>query len=379
MRFVIFADKSYNYIKPISIGLHNTLTEMGHESEIWYDGLYWLQDLNLTKMFFADILRFFKNAKAKNAKLYIYRWWNLLNFYTKKRKKSLRECDCVIVVMNCPRAFDDNALKRVEYIRDAYHKPVVNYDFHYLPNQAWWGRIKQFEKYKGLEKYDWYLPVGLITEFAVPESIPQIYDCIGMDVTSPDLYPEQTEFRVLLDFPRPGHEEQRKQEKRLLDRLGILYYELNGRYTTNQIRAIYRRTSAYIVSSRESFGLPIVELQLCGAKILTPHKEWVPAHFLNKSPFENGYGDLGGNFIEYHDSEDLSAILIQLSQSFDPQGNLDLFKSDYPFYYKINKVALDAFINRLLNGEVNSNTHISHKPYNELISEDQDYESSDIQ
>lgn len=376
MKFVIFADKSYNFIKPLATGLHRTIQEMGHESEIWYDGLYWLFDLNLIKVFFGDLYRIYLNAKEGKKDRYIYRFFNLLTFYNKKRHKSLMECDCIIVVQNCPSAF--SLIKRLDFIREKYKKPIVNYDFHYMPNQGWWSRIIKVENHRGLEQYDWYLPVELITEFAIPREIPKIYHNIGMDINDNNLYPEQNEFIVLLDFPRAGHEEQRRREKQLLNEIGVKYIELNGRYTTDEIRTIYRKISLYLVSTRESFGLPIVELQLCGAKVMVPHKEWVPAHFLGKSPYEYGQGYLGKNFITYTSDEEFKLLLLKEKENINYAQNLLNFREEYPNYDRVNRNEFESFIQKLLNQEITYKTHLEFSKFNDYISLTDDYELSDI-
>ena len=53
MKFIIFADKSYNYVKPLADGLHRTLMEEGHECHIWYDGNFWLNKLNMFNVLFS--------------------------------------------------------------------------------------------------------------------------------------------------------------------------------------------------------------------------------------------------------------------------------------------------------------------------------------
>lgn len=376
MKFVIFADKSYNYVKPLATGLHNTLLDMGHESVIWYDGLYWLQQLNLAKVFFTDIYRLYLNFKCGNKKKYIYRFFNLLFFNNKKRREILKNCDCIILVQNCPSAF--MSIRRLNYLREKYKKPIVNYDFHYLPNQGWWSRIKRIEGHRGLEQYDWYLPVGLTTEFAIPRQIPQIYNCIGMDVNFKNLYPEQDDFFVLLDFPRPGHEVRRCQEKQMLDEIGIKYIELNGRYTTDEIRTIYRKTSVYIVSSRESFGLPIVELQLCGAKVLVPHKEWTPAHYLEKSIYESGQGRLGKNFIVYENEKEFKEILLKEKEKINYSINVENFRNEYPLYDHVDRHELEDFVYKLKNGVITYKSHSMYREYNQFISLSDDFEKSDI-
>lgn len=371
MKFVIFADKSYNYIKPISVGLHNTLQSEGHESVIWYNGIHWLNKMNLLKVLFRDLYYLFMNLKTRNRNLYQYRFFDLLFFYTKSKKRMLSECDCIVIVNNCPRIFYSKSLKRLEGIRKKFKKPIVNYDFHYLPNQAWYERIIKDPHNYGLERFDWYLPVGLITEFAIPKEIPQLYSSIGMDIKCDNLYSEQSTFQALIDFERKGYEKYRDLIIEVLNELNITYTELKGKYTTDEIRSIYRRSSIYFVSSRESFGLPISELQLCGCYIFTPHKEWCPAYFLDKSPFEKGLGRLGGNFIVYNNEKELlKKQILNIKDNFDSNKVVESFKEDYTDYYTINKDELNDFISKLSSGVIHTNSHLEYEKYNKLISTD---------
>ena len=373
MKFVIFADRSYNYIKPISVGLNRVLRESGHETEIWYDGIYWLMKLNLFKVLIADIYRVFLNLRTGNSGKFIYRFWNLLAFYNRKKKKALKECDCIIVVDNCPSVFYASDIRRLEYLRTKFKKPIVNYDFHYLPNQAWYKRIASNPKNFGLERFDWYLPVGIVTEYAIPKEIPVIFNCIGMNITDSNLYPEQKDFQVLLDFKRPGYEVYRDMVVSVLEEENIPYIQLDGRYTTDEIRSIYRKCSVYFVAVRESFGLPIAEIQLCGGYVFTPYAEWCPAYFLNKSPYVKGVGNLGRNFIVYdNDKEKLRVELKRIQKEFDSNVVIRNFKEDYQDYYEINKKELCSFVQKISDGLINADTHEGFKAYNKFISQDDD-------
>ena len=373
MKFIIFADKSYNYVKPLADGLHRTLMEEGHECHIWYDGNFWLNKLNMFNVLLSDIYKLFQNIKWRNNKKYIYRFWNLLRFYTKEKRNHLQTCDCIIVVNNCPSIFYSKSLKRLESLRSEYKKPIVNLDFHYLPNQAWWKRINQTENPFGLERFDWYLPVALVTEFAIPREIPQIYSSVGLNLQSSNLYPQQEQFQALIDFPRKGYEAYEKMAITALESLGIPYVKLNGRYTRDEIRKVYRKSSIYFVSFRESFGLPICELQLCGAYVFTPYAEWCPAHFLGKDIYEKGSGELGRNFVVYdNDIDVLKEKLSQVKESYSSQHVLENFKEDYPYYYEMDKTAIKEFVNKLANGTITSNTHKEFKEYNKYMSLEDD-------
>jgi len=344
------------------------LRENGHECIIYQDGIYWLKNLSLIKVLFADIYRFFLNIKTKKKKLYIYRFWGLLFFMNKLKQKQIKECDCIIIVLNCPEAFYIDT-PGIESLRK-FEKPIVNYDLHYLPNQGWLKKIKERNKQNfALERYDWYLSASLITEYALPIDIPKIYSNIGLDIRDKDLYPEQKEFIALVDFLRPGYETEREIQIQALKETNTPYIELKGRYTTSDIRALYRKSSIYFVAFRESFGLPVIELQLCGCYIFTPYKNWLPAHFLNKSLYVAGEGDLGQNFFIYdNDLETLKSYIIKLKNNYNYNLTIERFEKDYPIYYSGNKVELDDFLNKLKNREITEISHKSYEQYNRHIS-----------
>jgi len=370
MKFVIFSDRSYNYIRPISEGLAKRLCELDHDVSIYYDGIYWLSDLNLFRVFFIDIYRFILNLIKRNSKLYIYRFFKLLTFFTKKKNHELLEADCIIVVINCPGSFYKNNIRRVEELRIKYNKPIVCYDFHYLPNQGWYKRILDSnpENY-GLERFDWYLTGSIVTEYAIPKQIPIIYSNIGFNIKSANLYPEQKKFMALLDFRRNGYDVERDLIINVLTALNIPFVELSGRYTSDEIRSIYRKSSIYFISCRESFGLPILELQLCGCYIFTPYREWAPAHFLDKSIYEKGVGKLGRNFVVYDNNEaELINYINEIKINYNPLDVIHNFKLDYPYYYDFNNEELINFINLLQSRKINSNSHFQYKDFNKYIS-----------
>ncbi|MDR2473645.1 MAG: hypothetical protein LBD53_08835 [Tannerella sp.] len=379
MKFVIFADKNHDFIKPIAEGLAKMLKNEQQQCVIYYGGRHWLLQQNIIKEFFADIAKFFANLKARKKNLYVYRFWQSVTFMNRKRKRELQQCDCIILVLHCPGSFYFN-LQRIEQLRRRFNKPVVNYDLHFMPNQGWYKKIKQqnVSNY-GLERYDWYLPASLVSEYALPKEIPQIYSHVGFDVKSPSLYPEQKEFTALIDFERKGYEAERAIQIQALKETNTPYVELKGRYTADDIRSIYRRCGMYFPAFRESFGLPILELQLCGCTIFTPFREWVPAHFLNKSVNVKGNGDPGSNFFVYNnDIEKLKSMIINLKEHYNPQTVIDRFKTEYPFYYSYNKEEMKSFLQKLQNKEISPDSHLKYEQYNRFISTEDDvwlYES----
>lgn len=372
MKFVLFADKSYNYIKPLANGLLKMLEEAGQECIIYDHGIYWLSAPHPLKILLGDLYRFFLMIKSGKPDLYIYRFWPVCTFLNRKRKKQLQACDCIIIVQHCPSAFYKD-FKRVETLRK-YNKPIVNYDLNYLPNQGWYKKIKERNPANwGLERYDWYLPASIVTEFALPAGIPDIYSTIGFDIRKDDLYPEQEEFIALIDFARPGYETARAIQIQALQETSTPYIELKGRYTTNDIRKIYRRSCLYFLSFRESFGLPILELQLCGCTIFTPFREWAPAHFLNKDIHKAGTGDLGSNFYVYNnDLDTLKQQIRKLKSTYNAKRVIENFRNEYPFYYQGNKRTLADFLQKLHNREIHARSHEAYKDYNRFISLEDD-------
>jgi len=208
----------------------------------------------------------------------------------------------------------------------------------------------------------------LVTEYALPREIPKIYSNVGFDIRATNLYPEQNEFTALIDFVRKGYEKERHIQIRALQETNTPYIELKGRYTTDDIRAIYRKSSMYFVAFRESFGLPIIELQLCGSIIFTPYKEWLPAHFLNKSIYEAGNGTLGSNFFIYNnDLEKLKDYIINLKKNYSPNAVIENFKKEYPSYYSGDKVELRDFVSKLKNQDITGLSHSDYEIYNKYI------------
>lgn len=348
-------------------GLKKHLEKLGHEVLLLYDGYYWLTNMPLFKVFLSDIYKLLLNILSGKKK-HILRFVDMLLFKA-RYYNSILEADCLIVVDNCPNAFYKDCISRVEELRQIYKGPIVNYDLHYLPNQGWYGMIKEKDSNNfGLERFDWYLPASLVMEYAIPREIPQIYSSIGFDLQSKDLFPEQSGYFAVLDFEHPGYEQERKLQIDALETLGIPYHALKGRYTRSEIRALYRKCNVFFTSVRESFSMPVIEVQLCGAMIATPYAEWLPAHFLNKDIYEEGIGRLGSNFIVYDNNKNsLVSKLKNCLHSFDAERNVLNFKKEYPFYYSINETALKDFCDKVKNNKVTKDTHTTFEKYNSYI------------
>ena len=128
---------------------------------------------------------------------------------------------------------------------------------------------------------------------------------IGLDLDDGSLRPTpKDDFLALIDFERPSEMKERATQIAALEETKTPYVVLNGRYSISEIRKIYRQCSLYFVAFRESFGLPICELQACGAYVFTPYADWCPSHWIKPDLSAPGPGLLSPNFVVYDGDKD---------------------------------------------------------------------------
>ena len=151
------------------------------------------------------------------------------------------------------------------------------------------------------------------------------------------MFPEKRkkgEFIALLDFERPFYMKERLIQLQALEETNTKYIVLNGHYSIQEIRQIYRKCSIYFLASHESFGLPICELQACGSYIFTPYLYWPIAHLIKENQHISETGKLSPNFIVYdNDKTKLTEEMIKIKNFYDPQRVVDTFKSYDPHYF----------------------------------------------
>lgn len=139
------------------------------------------------------------------------------------------------------------------------------------------------------------------TEVPLPPG-PHFYSLIGLDLDDGTLFPDQRgEFRALIDFEqnRGKYPEYRKVQLEALELAGVDHEVLEGSYSIEEIRAIYRRTSIYFLASSEAFGFPICELQACGSLVFTPDMYWPASHWLGDDYYAKREPRLSPNFVMY--------------------------------------------------------------------------------
>lgn len=191
---------------------------------------------------------------------------------------------------------------------------------------------------------------------------------VGCNMEDDTLYPEQTEFRALIDFERPNHMQERAIQIMALEKTNTPYTVLHGRYPMAEIRKIYRQSSIYFLAHLEAFGLPIAEVQACGGLVFTPYARWAWAHYHKEDLTIRGEGPLSENFRVYNnDLETLCRMIEEAKAQFNAQKNLEVFHREDGKFLTGNQAALNAFLEALNRGEIHSQLHREHESLNKLI------------
>lgn len=363
MRIAILANRAASYVKPMAEGLQRMLSRVGVDSTVFYDGL---DDLERLPDRFGRYVR--QNGDdgwhmAKRTVKYLLR--EAPGAYRFIRR--LRAFDAIVVVNTIPKAF------LTTFFNDATLRgllpgtPVILYDVFYLPTRGSWGTwLKQGKPENGipagnnwgLDRYDWYLCASVVSETPMPPG-PQPHSVIGLDLEDGSLVPEdKREFTALLDFENPHYMRERAVQIQALEESGTKYVVLNGAYSIERIRRIYRQTSIYFLAMRESFGLPICELQACGGYVFTPYTEWCPSHTLKADPAQAGLGELPPNFIVYaNDKDRLIEEIARVKATYSPQCVADNFRRHHPQFFHGNEGELSAFISKIREGAIRSSSH----------------------
>ena len=371
MKIAILANDQPGFIQPMAAGLKKMLDSLGVRAKIFSDGLAMLNyspRKNL-ETGLKNIIKLSVNlAKPQN---YLYQK-HVSYAELRQFEAQMKTFDLIVVVCNIPDAFLLKKLSRIEKIRMQSNAPIVLYQNYYLATRGPWSqKILDPALYGGgfgLERYDWYLSASMVSEYPLSQ---EAHPCtlIGHDLRDSSLsIPSDKPFKALLDFKRKGFEHFRELQIQALEETETKYTQLSGRYRLHEIRQLYRQHSALFLSFRESFGLPVVENQLCGNYIFTPHKQWLPSHYTNKSVHEAGEGDLGSNFIVYdNELAKLKKLIRQCKDKYCPEDIVSDFKASYPALYHGDLSELKEFIAKVSAGEITAELHRQHLLLNERI------------
>jgi hypothetical protein len=209
---------------------------------------------------------------------------------------------------------------------------------------------------------------AVVSEYPMPKDC-QMYSLIGMNLNDGTLRPERKNgFIALIDFERPGNMQERAVQISSLEETKTRYIVLNGEYSIAEIREIYRQCGIYFIAHRESFGLPICELQACGAYIFTPYANWCPSHWIKNDLFAAGPGELSSNFIVYdNDKTKLLRKINYIKNIYEPQVVFDNFVKNYPQLFYGDMSELEKFIIKVQKGEIHSQSHKEYPNLGSLV------------
>lgn len=368
MHLALLANDKNSFIRPIADGLARMARACGATAEVHSDGLGCLSvalniDMSSPRAAVGSTVRLLKNRR-------------LFDRFVDRLSGS----DVIVVVAHVPLSFARGALRNIETLRERLpNVPIVNYAHYYLPTVDKWGPAMLRGVETGLtetdrrnfihgsfrmSRYDWYLVASVVSENPVPPP-PQPYTIVGVDIADGALFPQQRgEFRALVDFAQHRVNYPRFREKQIaaLERTGVPYRVLEGSFARAEIKEIYRSTGMFFLAHRESFGLPICELQACGSLIFTPRPEWAGAHWIKKDLSLPGPGLLSPNFIVYDDDIEKLVDQIEMArESFDPERVVRTFNEFHPHLYRGDPEALAGFLKRVQGRTINSGSHLEYE------------------
>jgi hypothetical protein len=356
MKLAILANAKNSFPKVMAEGLGRMLDRIGVKNSVFYNGLNAIED----RSYLIERGTVFSRLRHSAER------WRL-----KKLARGWTQYNAIIIVGHNPRAFmrgfwNDHQLRGL--LPDT---AIVLYDLVYLGTRPEWARWLHEGNAEvgipvggnfGLERYDWYLSTSVVSEHGLPRD-KQRLSVIGVDLDDGSLCAgEQDDFIALLDFQRDDHMNERRIQIQALTEAGVKWIELSGAYSISQIRARYRTCSAYFIAHRESFGLPICELQACGSVVFSPYADWCPSHWMKDDMTVAGPGRLSENFRIYeNDPKLLVAQLRELAKRHDPSHVRSVFLRDQPQFYHGDLNQLQQFVDLLSAGKIHSNLHRDRK------------------
>ena len=323
IKVAILTSPSYRSPRVLAEGLQRMLSRLNIESRIFYNGV--------------PVIYMPTNWKSRNfvkntLKVIKYR----VNVF------SLTRYDIIVICHTIPAAFKKRFAVE-ELCRLIGSKPVILYEVSYLNNCPNWLEKLGNSNDCGIERYNWYLSVSRVTEISLQPDEP--CTVIGLDLDKKEFYPQQKQdFISLIDFERKGYEKYREVQLEVLSELGIKTIILDSEYTFSEMAEIYRKCSIYFLAFYEAFGVPIAELQACGAYIFSPSPAWPMAHRLDASCPSVSAGKLSENFIIYKSKADLRNKIMEIRKNYDPYKVYDNFVKNYPHFYKGDTTALEEIL-----------------------------------
>jgi hypothetical protein len=355
VKIAVLSDQRDSYPKPMGRGLARMLRAAGAEPLLLENGLDALPQT-------AD-----RRPRPVGREARLRAWLKRLRqqLAYRRLRRQLAGVDAVIVVNHLPAAYHAHFFADARLRRDLPRLPVLLYDLIYLGTDPFWStRLAGREsdprmpagEHRGLDRYDHHL---CVTEVNGEPLFPGTEDFsrIGLCLEDPTLHVQSNpEFCALIDFEQPAHLRERAVQVAACVEAGVPFRVLHGRYRTEEIRAEYRACGVYFLAHLESFGLPIAEVQACGASVLTPDLSWCRPHHLTRGARTPDL--LPDNIHCYeHDQPTLVRMLRQLRESHDPHRIRQRFLEQQPAFYHGDPQALASVVSRIASGELHAGSH----------------------
>jgi glycosyltransferase involved in cell wall biosynthesis len=303
--------------------LKHQVAEAGSEAKVFYD---------------IEVLGRL-NSYSETGRVSKFHFWlrkKIVNYFKDKRLiRDLKRFDAVVISECCPNGFWKR-LYNVEKLKKILKVPVLFYEVYYLGNAP--SQIKKLQQANEplIERYDWHLAVSATTEIRGTPG--KGWSCIGLDLSFSGLKPiAKNKFIALVDFVQPGFEKYREEQLSVLSELGIEVVVLEGSYSLNEIRQLYKKACIFFIQTFEAFGLPIAECLACGVQIFTASSAWPMSWRLDANPQVHSESNLPEIFTVYNSREDLKNKIIQTKKDYvlseTPFKVFNSFIQHYPHFY----------------------------------------------
>lgn len=353
MRISILSRNGYTFIPVLTDSIRRLLEELGHEVYVWNFGDAAISSVGLD----------FQRIRASVARS-IIGWGSrrILDI------RGILNHDLIVIVGTAPTSFLRNRYRSIEsWLRTRRpNLPIVllTPEFHIGNNWGRWLKVGHRDRgippcQWGLDRFDWYLCCRRMNMLPIPDDAPLTE--VGLKIDDGSLYPEQTDFVALLDFHRDSQRELRALQIQALKETNTPYVILNGSYSLQDIRAIYRKSAIYFPAFLETFGFPICECLACGARVFAAIPRWCSAHWKTRWEVRPGIfnGKLNENFRIYgNDLDCLKQLILRERESFDSSAVVSRFLAEDPDLYFGNSSSLRVFLNRIESGEISGKSHL---------------------
>jgi hypothetical protein len=303
----------------------NTCKEIGIETDVFTQG-----SSLLSRLFgIFENTYYSKNLSFKIRQKLVYAFRDFL-FIQKLKKYDL------IVLSECiPNAYL-KGFYDIEKLKKKTRKPIALYEVYYLGNSITHTNFLKNNNHHNLFRYDWNFSISTIAEIRNKPSFHLKWSTIGMNLHSDQLKPfKKKELIAIVDFEQEGYSEERLLQLSVLSKFtSIRVISLEKKYTTEEIRELYKSASLFFVQFPEAFGVSIAECLAFGCMIVLKQMDWAMSWRLLDAADKEYLPDC---FYVYENMDKLETFLSKFVQKFSScdtsQEVFDIFLKEYPTFY----------------------------------------------